>query len=664
MNAWTSVPIPLEVQVFTLYVALGGMSVAAMILAAAWLLRRGSEPLRYGVLLAGVVALLFVPALVGIGQSLQQVLPWSVAEIEAEIVKVPAERLPEVLARSDVDPPDAQAVSPVPLGQYLGAGLVLVWALGVAIGLRRLVSDLWKQRRALVGRPWQATFWTAARRAQLAKQLGLAAFPEVRLSPAAPMPMVIGIWRPMIVLPQPPPDWQQSQWEAVLLHEAAHIARRDPWAVLLQRFACVLFWWCPLVYLLARRLNELREHICDEYAVQGSCDRLAYAELLVESAEQFLKVKALPVPLGLLESTHGGLAARVTRLLAKEKSTMPRLSLSSKVLGAGLLVAACLLTTAGTALSGGQPPPQKKIQIKIIVDGKEIDLGDAQLWDLIAAAQQKAAAGKKGDEKAAAKPDEPASKHRVITDEKLRVHVRDGEGRSILIEPGTAKALSNSELAVLNRIAAKQLAFSPDGKVLVHGHGTRLQIIDATTGQVISEVGGKDAPHVTGRVVVRGDGAKHDPRIEDLVKQAEAIKPGAGAAVREALQGHGGRNVIVLSIDDGKVLRLTGEDAKKALEKGIRVELELEGAKRAYQQYLNLLGHQKSVEKMRLDVKPKDGKPGDGKHTDTKPTDAKPAKVAPQTAPQSSDIEALIRQVERMNAELNELRRRLDAGKK
>ena len=173
--------------------------------------------------------------------------------------------------------------------------------------------------------------------------------------------MVVGIWRPTIVLPESAPaTWEQPQWEAVLLHEAAHIARGDHWAALAQRIAVIQFWWCPLVYRLARRLNELRENICDDCAVQGDGDRLAYAELLVESAEHFVGRRAVLVPLGLLDRAHGGLEARVSRLLEKERPTMTKLSLPGKLLGAAVLAAACLLTTVGTAFSGGQPPAQKK----------------------------------------------------------------------------------------------------------------------------------------------------------------------------------------------------------------------------------------------------------------------------------------------------------------
>ena len=378
MNILESMPIPIELQEFALQVAIGGLCVSAMVLAVARLMRRRSEPLRYGILLTGIIGLLAVPALVGAGRSCQLTLPWFAAAVDDEVMKVPAEMLHELLDRPAADPLPAD--SPSMVVEAVGAALLAIWVLGAIVGMGRLLHALWKQSRALAGAPWRPGFWTDERQTLLAGKLGLRRFPSVHLSPVVPMPMVIGIWRPTIVLPEPAPTtWEQPQWEAVLLHEAAHIARGDQWAALAQRIAVVLFWWCPLVYLLARRLNDLRENICDDCALQGSCDRLAYAELLVESAEHFLSLTAIPASLGLMNSARGGLEARVTRLLAKESPTMTRLSLSGKLLGAAFLMTACLLTTAGTAISGGQPPPQKKIQIKIIVDGKEIDLGDVEL---------------------------------------------------------------------------------------------------------------------------------------------------------------------------------------------------------------------------------------------------------------------------------------------
>ena len=387
MSLWESLSMPSEAPAFALLVALSGGGASALALLGAHLLRRRSAPLRYGVLFGGTVGLLASPALVGVGFS----LPDAFASVSEETVRIPAERLSDFLAV-----PETPAVVTDVAWKWtdlIGNIVVGIWILGAAIGLLRLVVGLWKQRRIVVSNDWQADWWTEERRQVLAEKVGLRAFPRVCVSPVAPMPMVAGLWRPIIVLPEKmPASWTQPQWEAVLLHEAAHIARCDPWAMLAQRVAVLAFWWCPLVHLLARRLNDLREAICDDYALEGPCDCLAYAQLLVETAERLVDLQTCPAPVGLLDSARGGLEERITRLLEKEKRSMTKLSFSGKLLGASVLVAACMSITAATAFSQA-PPPQKKVQIKIVIDGKEIDLSDVDLQEVLAGAQESQAAG-------------------------------------------------------------------------------------------------------------------------------------------------------------------------------------------------------------------------------------------------------------------------------
>jgi beta-lactamase regulating signal transducer with metallopeptidase domain len=649
MNAADSLLIPREVLAFALQIALGATLVAALALALDWCVRRRAEPVRYGVLFMGLIALLAVPTLVAVGLVSRQVLPWPEKSAEVEVVKVPVERMHEMLAAPAVESEDDTTEAALDSAQLFGTTLLSLWLLGMMFGVRRMCTGLWQHQRLLVGGPWQPSFWTDEIRTRLARKLELSAFPAVRVSPVAPMPMVIGLWRPTIIVPAAaPPSWHQAQWEAVLLHEAAHIARRDPWAVLAQHFALVLFWWCPLVYVLARRLNQLRENICDECALGATCDPIAYAEMLVESAEQFLRVKAQPVPLGLLDSARGGLEARVTRLLRKERSTMTRLSLPGKVLGAGLLVTACLLTAAGTAFSGGQAP-QKKIQIKIIVDGKEIDLNDAQIWEIVGRAQQhKPAPETKAD---------PAQKPAKVGETKV------------------------------TETWVKELAFSPDGRVLATSDGTKVIVRDAGSGKIIAEyahgVGGHPAKEMkvivlvedgkmilkdaaTGKVIAQVDQSKSvrervtqvvqskaDPRIEELVKQAEAIRPGSGALVRQALQPAGDTKKAVrwLIQQQGEGHRAEepkkqGEQSKKEPE-NLRFEFQFdtEKQKELFKALQNLPN---------LQFRYKDEK--------AKPAESRPA--ANKVAPSPNDMEAVMRQIERITVELNELRRRIESGKK
>jgi beta-lactamase regulating signal transducer with metallopeptidase domain len=441
MNLWESINRPSALQTFVFLMAISGVAVSGAALAAGRLLRHRSPSLRYAVLFGAVVGLLAVPVLVGVGQSLSGLF----AVTTEETVRVPAEQVTDLLA----PPTPPIPVEPASVVNDVASVVPVVgWAIGIAFGLLRLVRGIWTQRRAFVAVPWQPEWWTDERRRALAQKVGLRRFPEVCRSPCAPLPMVVGLWPSRIVLPESAPaPWSQPQWEAILLHEAAHIARRDAWAALAQRLAVVFFWWCPFVHHVSRRLNVLRETICDDYALEGPCDHIAYAELLVETAERLVNMRTLPVPVGLLDAARVGLEERITSLLEKEKQPMTKLSLAAKLFGAAALVAACVCITAATAFSQA-PPAQKKIQIKIIVDGKEIDLSDEVIQAVLAAQTQKA---------------------------------------------------SNPKALKLERAT-----------------GPTWQVKPAVT--------------------VRSD-AKPDPRIEDLVKQAEDIRPGSGAAVRKALQG-------------------------------------------------------------------------------------------------------------------------------
>jgi beta-lactamase regulating signal transducer with metallopeptidase domain len=618
MNDVLSLTILGDTRAFALGVASCGACICALVLVLARRLGRRSEPASYGILLAGVAGLLAMPALVGVGQSLPARVFWPFTEAEEEIVKVSAERLREFVipaAEETAHVEEESSWNPVPV---IGTALVAAWCLGLIIGLGRLLCAWRKQRRVLIGQPWRAAFWTEELKARLARKLGLAKFPAVYVSPAAPMPMVLGIWRPVIILPDATaPSWTPSQWQAVLLHEAAHIARRDSWAVLAQRLAVILFWWCPLAHRLSRRLNDLRESICDNYALQAPCDAVAYAELLVESAERLVSLRPLPLPVALLDSARGGLEARVTRLLEKERRPMTKLSLPGKILGAGFLVAACLLTTAATALSGGQVQPEKKIHI--VLDNKEVELGDVQ-FDFVIDAVDKKPVNVRTD----VKPVVTGDKDKVI-----RLWATDS-GKAV-------------------------------GQLAIDG-------VRFTT----QDTGAQTNP---------------DPRIEELVKQAEAIKPGSGAQIRKALQGatkqearsarvvlrdltvspeikaiYGvatdksapgivrfleagtGKKIIILSIEDGTVKQLQEKDLKKILEKGIRSGAGQKGE----------TSSDKAAPRIELQLK----------ELELKQAARNRALEAKTEAMRTNELDALRRQLERISAELQSLKQRLDAPKR
>ena len=75
-----------------------------------------------------------------------------------------------------------------------------------------------------------------------------------------------------------------EQQEGMLAHELAHLARRDPfWLVLGQAIACVLFFQ-PLNWVARRRLREISEMLSDEWAVARTGRPLSLAGCLAEVA--------------------------------------------------------------------------------------------------------------------------------------------------------------------------------------------------------------------------------------------------------------------------------------------------------------------------------------------------------------------------------------------
>ncbi|SEM62225.1 Signal transducer regulating beta-lactamase production, contains metallopeptidase domain [Chitinophaga rupis] len=103
------------------------------------------------------------------------------------------------------------------------------------------------------------------------------------------VPTAIGMLKPVILMPiglmaQLPPD----QVEAVLLHELAHIRRRDFLVNLIQHFAETIFFFNPALLWLSARIREEREHCCDDMAIAATQSKKGYIEALVGFQELYL----------------------------------------------------------------------------------------------------------------------------------------------------------------------------------------------------------------------------------------------------------------------------------------------------------------------------------------------------------------------------------------
>ncbi len=98
----------------------------------------------------------------------------------------------------------------------------------------------------------------------VSRRLGLRQPPRLLLQAGVHGPAVVGFLRPVVVLPASLVDSGREQLEHVLLHELAHVRRRDPLVALACLVLQLCYWFHPGVWWARQRLTTLRELCCDQ----------------------------------------------------------------------------------------------------------------------------------------------------------------------------------------------------------------------------------------------------------------------------------------------------------------------------------------------------------------------------------------------------------------
>lgn len=224
-----------------------------------------------------------------------------------------------------------------------------VWAGGALAGLLWLAVSHWLLRRLRRGSHAITDPRAADALRDLSNALGVRP-PQLRAHPGVQSPFLAGVRRGVIFLPATwAEDFDALALRAVLAHELAHVARRDPAWNLLARLLGALLWPQPQLVLLRRQRERTAEEVCDLAVLQlSACPPRAYADCLLRLAERGC-VPRLAVGIVPFRSS---LARRVALILSKENSAMTPLSPRARLcaaLGAACLVAVslCLVSVTG-----------------------------------------------------------------------------------------------------------------------------------------------------------------------------------------------------------------------------------------------------------------------------------------------------------------------------
>jgi len=240
-------------------------------------------------------------------------LPWSLADVIASL-RGETVGAPIVF----VAPSSAPAIEVAPTASIAWLLLAAVWAAGVAFVLAR-ASLAYHRTHAAARRGAPAPAAARELLLELAARVGVRA-PRLVVGDPAIGPHVIGVLRPIIVIPPGlAAEADPALLRAALLHELAHVRRRDALGRLVQLVALAVFWCWPVVRLASRRLELARESACDAWALEaGDISRPAYARLLLQMAQ--LRTSAAPA----LAAPHA-LGDRVASVLGPP--VRPRLGL-------------------------------------------------------------------------------------------------------------------------------------------------------------------------------------------------------------------------------------------------------------------------------------------------------------------------------------------------
>jgi beta-lactamase regulating signal transducer with metallopeptidase domain len=384
--------------------AVKGTALLVLAAFAVTILRRDSAATRHLVWLLAIVAVLVVPLLSALLPQWRVLPKWAgdspqpvVAEIGPLKTAIPVTGTGELPQMAEpvaveqsssngyqpvVDFPDSRPAratpeivpeSEVETWNWLNA-LPLVWAIGFSVLILRLLAARWmlwntERQGRVVGSsrpstkethdPLLITLQTACLHFAIGRPVTLLIHPDKTI------PVVWGILRYRLLLPTSAREWSGEQSRSVLLHELAHIQRRDTMAQLLTQFACALHWFNPLVWFAAWRLDVERERACDDLVLRSGVRPSAYAGHLLESVTGHSPSRWTS-PCGLAIARKSSLECRLVAVLRVDlnRRRVPHaLAAFALAISAGITVSVAMLRaaeesprTATTQANDDDPP--------------------------------------------------------------------------------------------------------------------------------------------------------------------------------------------------------------------------------------------------------------------------------------------------------------------
>lgn len=260
----------------------GGLLIAVLLLCRPLYRERFSKRWQYYIWLLVLVRLLLPVAPEGNLMALvfQPEEPIRVEQPEGSYDGTPSEQA----APEQADIP--AVIQETSLGTRAAENLWIVW-IGTAVLLAARKMIIYQRFVRQVRTGWETVSDPSVleRLARLGDRLDLRRPVELHTNPQLSSPMLMGVFRPCIVLPGTAVP--EGDLDHILLHELTHYRRRDLLYKWLLQLTLCLHWFNPLVWVMRREVERACELACDEAVLEmlPPQEHRAYGDTLLRSLE-------------------------------------------------------------------------------------------------------------------------------------------------------------------------------------------------------------------------------------------------------------------------------------------------------------------------------------------------------------------------------------------
>ncbi len=213
-----------------------------------------------------------------------------------------------------------------PSFDWFALAIFVVWVTGT-IALSVVRFRTWRQIRAAVR---ASSPWTVP-------GLPMPAGIDVRSAAGVMEPGVVGVWRPVLLVPSGiEDDLTPQQLASVLTHELCHIRRRDNVTAAIHMIAEAVFWFYPVVWWIGSRLVDERERACDQEVLRTCAEPRTYAEGIVNVCKRYVES-----PLTCVSGVSGSNVKNRIRDIMTNRTAV-KLSVAKKAVLAGVAAIAMI----------------------------------------------------------------------------------------------------------------------------------------------------------------------------------------------------------------------------------------------------------------------------------------------------------------------------------